>query len=492
MAHPNAGARLWCGAGAGSSFGIITFRDPMSQRLVFRFHAPSAGAALGLLLLGAVTAPSGAQDVTTRYRDAAGRILAAATKDSAAWRRLAELTERFGNRFSGSDRLERALDWTLMEMQNDGLDNVRGEPVMIPKWVRGPESAALVQPRAQPIPMLGLGGSIGTSPGGITAEVLVVSSFDELKAKAARAKGKIVLFDVPFTNYGETVQYRVNGAIEAAKVGAVASLIRSVTPYSQRTPHTGSMRYDSTVRKIAHAAITVEDAEMLHRMQDRGDRVVVKLTMSARSLPDVPSRNVIAELRGTEFPDEVVVMGGHSDSWDVGRGAMDDGGGVVAAWEAIRILKELGLRPRRTIRVVGWVNEENGGRGGSGYRDRYRKDADKHVLAIESDGGVFKPEGFGFTGSDSAMAIVRQIGALLEPFGAGRITKGGGGADIGPMMALGVPGMGLNVDGTKYFWYHHTDADTIDKLDPHDVALCVATMAIMAYVVADLPEKLPR
>jgi carboxypeptidase Q len=463
----------------------------MRLRTIFSHTTARAGAALGLLI-SLAAAPLSGQDVASQYRDAASRILARATRDSAAWLRLAELTERFGNRFSGSDRLEKALDWTLQEMQKDGLDGVRGDPVMIPKWVRGIESADLVQPRHQRLPMLGLGGSIGTPPAGITAEVLVVSSFDDLKAKGAQANGKIVLFDVPFTNYGETVQYRASGAIEAARVGAVASLIRSVTPYSQRTPHTGGMRYDSTVKKIAHAAITVEDAEMLHRMQDRGERIVVKLTMAAATMPDVPSRNVVAELRGTERPEEVVVMGGHSDSWDVGRGAMDDGGGVVAAWEAIRILKELGLRARRTIRVVGWVNEENGTRGGNAYRDRYKSELDKHVLAIESDGGVFKPEGFGFTGSDAARSIVQQIAMLLAPFGAGTIGKGGGGADIGPIMQLGVPGMGLNVDGTKYFWYHHTDADTIDKLDPHDLALCVATMAIMAYVVADLPAGLPR
>jgi carboxypeptidase Q len=214
--------------------------------------------------------------------------------------------------------------------------------------------------------------------------------------------------------------------------------------------------------------------------------------MSARSLPDAPSRNVIGELRGRERPDEIVVMGGHIDSWDVGRGAMDDAGGVVVAWEAVRLLKEMGLVPRRTIRVVGWTNEENGLRGGNAYRDAHRAELDRHVLAIESDAGVFKPSGFGFTGSDSAYSIVRHIGTLLERIGAGTISRGGGGADIGPIMQLGVPGMGLVVDGTRYFWYHHTDADTVDKLDPHEVALCVATMAVMAYVVADLPEPLPR
>jgi carboxypeptidase Q len=306
------------------------------------------------------------QTIAERYRADADRIIDGALADSSAWRRLAVMTETFGNRFSGSQSLERAIDWVLARMKEDGLQNVRGEPVMVPHWVRGAESAELVSPRRANLPMLGLGGSIATPPGGITAPVLVVSTFDELRAKAAQAKGKIVLFDAPFTSYRETVEYRGNGAIEAARVGAVASLIRSVTPYSQRTPHTGGMRYDSTVRKIPHAAITVEDAEMLHRMQDRGEKIVVTLRMSARTLPDAPSRNVVAELVGREKPEEVVVFGGHIDSWDVGRGAMDDGGGVMVAWEALRLLKRLGLQPRRTIRVVGWTNEENGTRGGRG------------------------------------------------------------------------------------------------------------------------------
>ena len=433
-----------------------------------------------------------AQALADRYREASTRIIARALKDSAAWNRLAVLTETFGNRFSGSESLERAIDWTLAEMKKDQLDNVRGEPVMVPRWVRGAESAELVSPRRQVLPMLGLGGSIATPAAGITADVMVVTSYDDLKARAAEARGKIVLFNVPFTNYGQTVAYRSGGAVAAARAGAVASIIRSVTPYSQRTPHTGGMAYNDSVPKIPHAAITPEDADMIARMIQRGQRVTVKLTMSARMMPDSPSRNVVAELRGSSAPDEVVVMGGHIDSWDVGRGAMDDAGGVVVAWEAIRILKELGLQPRRTIRVVGWTNEENGLRGGNGYRDAHRGEVDKHIAAIESDGGVFKPQGFGFTGSDSAFALVRQIGSLLAAIGAGDIVKGGGGADIGPIMALGVPGLGLNVDGTKYFWYHHTDADTVDKLDQHDVALCVATMAIMAYVLADMPDKLPR
>ena len=444
------------------------------------------------ILSAAIVHPVQAQSTADRYRADANRIIDAALADSTAWNRLAEMTETYGNRLSGSPSLEKAIDWVIAKMKEDGLQNVRGEPVMVPHWVRGTESAQLILPREQNLPMLGLGGSIATPPAGITADVIVVSSFSDLTAKAAQARGKIVLYDVPFTNYGETVTYRGRGAIEAAKVGAVAALVRSVTPYSQRTPHTGGMQYDSTVRRIPAAAITVEDAEMIHRMLDRGQRVRVKLMMSAKMLPDAPSRNVMGEIVGSEKPDEVVVFGGHIDSWDVGRGAMDDGGGVVVAWEAVKLLKRLGLKPKRTIRVVGWTNEENGGKGGQGYRDAHRAQVEKHVLAIESDGGVFKPQGFGFTGSDAAYEIVKEIGSLLNRIESGNISKGGGGADIGPIMQLGVPGMGLLVDGTKYFWYHHTEADTIDKLDAREMALCVATMAVMAYVVADMPETLPR
>lgn len=445
-----------------------------------------------VLALLALTPPPQDSSIAARYQATADRIIQAAVADSAAWRRLAELTDTFGNRLSGSDNLEHAIDWMLARMQQDGLQNVRGEPAMVPHWVRGEESAELVSPRPRRLPMLGLGGSVGTPKNGITAEVLVVTSFDDLTAKAAQARGKIVLFDVPFTNYGATVQYRAAGPSAAAKVGAVACLIRSVTPYSQQTPHTGALRYDTTVAKIPAAALTVEDVLMLHRMQDRGTRIVVRLKMAAQTLPDRQSRNVVAELVGTAHPDEVVVMGGHIDSWDVGQGAMDDGGGVMVAWEAVRLLQRLGLRARRTIRVVGWTNEENGTRGGLAYRDAHAADLGKHVLAIESDGGVFAPQGFGFTGSDSARAIVRQVGALLKSIHADSIGAAGGGADVGPIMQLGVPGMGLDVDGTRYFYYHHTDSDTMDKLDPREMALCVATMAVMAYVVADLPEPLPR
>ncbi|MBI4544129.1 MAG: M20/M25/M40 family metallo-hydrolase [Gemmatimonadetes bacterium] len=459
----------------------------------------SSGLALALAAQLCATATAYGQDaaarpddMSARYRAAADRLIDAALRDSAAYARLTELVDRFGPRFSGTENLERALDWILAEMKKDGLENVRGEPVMVPHWVRGAESAELLSPMRRNLPMLGLGGSVATPPPGIAAEVLVVSSFAELEARRAQARGKIVLFDVPFTNYGETVRYRSNGANAAARAGAVASLIRSVTTHSLQTPHTGAMRYDTAVRRIPHAAITAEDAALLHRLQDRGERVVVRLKMEARTLGDAPSRNVMGEIVGSERPEEVVVIGGHIDSWDVGQGAMDDAGGSIVAWEAVRLMHALGLRPRRTVRVVLWTNEENGLRGATAYRAAHAQEVSRHVLAVESDAGVFRPTGFGFTGPDSLFEIVRRVGALLDRIGASTIKRGGGGADIGPLMAQGVPGMGLEVEGARYFWYHHSDADTVDKLDPREVALCVAAMAVMAYVVADLPEPLLR
>jgi carboxypeptidase Q len=446
-------------------------------------------------LLGQTSlAQPGDTSIAAEYRQRADSLIAAATRDSAAHIRLGNLVDTFGPRLSGSASLESAIDWVLKEMKADGLQNVRGERVMVPHWVRGSESADLVKPRAARLHMLGLGGSVPTPARGITAPVLVVTSFDDLRARAQEARGKIVLFDVPFTTYRETVHYRVEGASAAARVGAVASLIRSVASFSIRSPHTGVMRYDSTVARIPTAALSVEDAELLHRFQDRGQPVVVTLRMKARTLPDAPSRNVVAEVVGRERPDELVVLGGHIDSWDVGQGAMDDGGGAVAAWEAVRLIHHLGLRPRRTVRVVLWTNEENGGRGALTYRDTHAAELQKHVLAMESDNGTFAPQAFRFSGSAAGLARAKQIETLLQPLGAGRVVKEDESpeADITPLVERGVPGMGLEVDRTRYFWFHHSDGDTLDKVDPAELARCVAALAVMAYVVADLPDALPR
>jgi carboxypeptidase Q len=452
-------------------------------------------------LLLATTAPAASaqaaaasSDVATSYRAAADSLIRAATADSAAYRRLGRLVDTFGPRISGSASLEAAIDWILDLMKSDGLENVRGEPVMVPHWVRGAESADLVKPRAARLAMLGLGGSVATPKGGITAPVLVVSSLEELNARAADARGKIVLFDVPLTDYPVTRRVRTDGPSAAARAGAVACLIRSVASASIRSPHTGLTRYDSTVRKIPAAALSVEDAMMLHRFQDRGEPIVVTLKMSARTLPDARSRNVVAEIVGREKPDEVVVLGGHIDSWDVGQGAMDDGGGSVAAWEAVRLMHRLGLRPRRTVRVVLWTNEEGGGAGGLAYRDAHAAELPKHVLAMESDNGAFNPKGYVLAGTDSAAAVVQQVAGLLQPINATGVQRvdGSPAADITPLAEAGVATMEVDTDGSRYFWYHHSEGDTLDKLDPAELARCVAAMAVMAYVVADLPDPLPH
>jgi carboxypeptidase Q len=451
--------------------------------------------ALATALLASTT-PAAAQDsgLAATYRAVADSLIRAATRDSAAYQRIARLVDGFGHRPAGSRSLEAAIDWVLGEMKRDGLQNVRGEPVQVTRWVRGGESAVLEKPRLDTLHMLGLGGSVGTPARGITAPALVVTSFDELERRKAEARGKIVLFDVPFTDYEATRRYRSDGPSAAARVGAVACLIRSVATFSIRSPHTGRTTYDSTAARIPAAALSVEDAMMLHRMQERGQPVVVTLKMAARQLAPARSRNVVAELVGREKPDEVVVLGGHIDSWDVGQGAVDDAGGSVAAWEAVRLMKELGLRPRRTVRVVLWTNEENGLEGGRAYRDAHRAELGRHVMAMESDGGTFQPTGFKIAGSDTAAALVRQAASLLGSVGATAVehVPDSPDADIGPLVEEGVPGIGLQVDATRYFWYHHSEGDTLDKLDPAEVARCVAAMAVLAYVVADLPQGLPR
>ena len=297
---------------------------------------------------------------------------------------------------------------------------------------------------------------------------------------------------MPFETYGQTVNYRYAGASAAAKHGAVASLIRSIGPWSMNTPHTGVMKYEKNIRKIPHAALTMEDAMMLGRLHDRGEKIILKLEMEAKMAADRWSRNVIGQINGTTYPDEIIVVGGHIDSWDVGQGAHDDGGGCIAAWEAVRLIKKLGLKPKRTIRCVMWTNEENGGKGNQAYRDMHMDELENHVLAIESDGGVFAPEGFGFTGSDAAREIIADIHQLMKPIQAYTLSKGGRAADVSPLNDEGVPVMSLKVDGSKYFWYHHTNADTFDKVDYFEFNRCVAAMAIMSFIVADLEEPLPR
>lgn len=460
------------------------------------FHAKGLLIAAVLVVgvcLGKVSSATGQADQPDwldPYREPASRIIGAAMADTFAWNRLAELSDLFGHRLSGSPQLEQAIQWAANEMRADGLENVHLEPVMVPHWVRGQEHARVIRPTEQDLVMLGLGGSIGTPPGGIEAETFVVGSFDELDS---RVHGKIVVYNVPFTTYTQTVRYRTTGAWRAARHGAVASLVRSVGPRGARTPHTGAVNYTETDPQIPAAAITVEDAELLQRMQDRGTPAWVRLEMDAHLLPDAESANLVGEILGWERPDEVVVVGGHIDSWDVGTGSTDDGGGCIVTWEALRIIKQLGLRPRRTLRVVLWTNEENGLRGATAYRDRYDKQLADHIMMLESDSGVSRPRGFLFTGNPRGRETVEAIASLLRGIDAHRVGPNGGGADIGPSVrAANIPSMSLDVDRSNYFTIHHTPADTMDKIDPTEVAQNVAAVAVMAYIVADLPNRLGR
>ena len=464
-------------------------------------------------LVGASSPARAEDDPADRYRETAGRILGRALEDDGAWRKLEHLTTRIGHRLGGSPGLERAIAWAHEGMKAEGLDGVRLQPVKVPRWVRGREWARVVAPVERELPILGLGLSVGTPKEGITAPVVVVRSFEELEALGrGKVEGRIVAFAPDWEGYGRTVRFRSAGASAAAKLGAAAVLVRSATGRSIASPHTGALSYETGVPKVPAAAITVEDAEWLRRMATAGETVAVSLSMEARLEGEADSANVIAEIRGSEKPEEVVVVGGHYDSWDVGQGAHDDGCACMAAWQALTILKELGLRPRRTLRVALWTNEENGLAGGKTYREALGSDVSSHVAAIEMDGGCERPVGFGFgltkpgtappsrrdggpaepedPAARKALATLRRVASLFGSIDAATVRWGGGGADISPLTRDGVPGLSLDTAGEHYFDWHHTHGDTIDKVDPADLRRATGMLAVMGYVLADMPERL--
>ncbi len=452
-----------------------------------------------------------AGDLTDQYKSAADRLIDAALADNEGYAKLAYLCDRIGARLSGMPSLDRAIQWSAATMKSDGLSNVRVIPVKVPKWVRGAESAQMLAPENKPLHMLGLGMSVGTPAGGITADVVVVDDFDQLtKLGAEGVRGKIVLYNEKWVNYGATGQYRRAGPSRAAALGAVAVLLRSVTPHAMQIPHTGTLDYDDAQPKVPSAALSVEDALMLGRFAALKLPIRIHLEMAAHMEPDADSGDVMGEIPGREHPEEVVVLGGHLDSWDVGRGAQDDGSGIIASLQAVALIKKLGLQPRRTIRVVFWVNEENGGRGGEAYRAWVGDAIKNHVAAIEMDGGAEAPRGFGYgagggggrgrgrgsappvanAAAENSMTMLRQIGKLLDRIGAGEIAGGGGGSDIAPLTRDGVPGLGERSVGTHYFDWHHTETDTLDKVDPDDFRKSIAALAVMSYILADMPDKL--
>jgi hypothetical protein len=427
----------------------------------------------------------------------AARILGAALTDSRAYAKLTYLTDRIGHRLSGSEGLEQAVAWTAAEFERDGIEHVWTESVMVPHWVRGRESARIVLPVEREIPVLALGGSVGTPDGGLGADVIVVDGFAELEQAGIAAHGKIVLFDKPMqagfdaeTGYGSVVGMRTRGASEAARLGAVGMLIRSLGTADFRLPHTGALRYADDAPRIPAAAISAEDAELIRRFTDAGDDVRVRMDLGALQLPDAESANVIAELRGRELPEEIVLIGAHLDSWDVGDGAHDDGTGCVVVMETLRLIHKLGLEPRRTIRAVLFTNEENGLRGGKDYAERHADD--HHVVAIEMDGGGFAPLGFGITAGTGGVEMIETISKQLEGIGASQVFPRGGGADISPLRKKGVPVMGLVVEPERYFDYHHSEADTLDKVDRRELDRNVAAMTLMAWSLAELDGTLPE
>uniref|UniRef100_A0A8D0H482 Carboxypeptidase Q n=1 Tax=Sphenodon punctatus TaxID=8508 RepID=A0A8D0H482_SPHPU len=429
------------------------------------------------------------------YKDIAKAIIDLAVYGKAqnrSYERLALFVDTIGPRLSGSKNLDTAIKYMHNALKENGLENVHLEPVKIPHWERGEESAMMVEPRCHNLAILGLGNSIATPPEGITAEILVVTSFDELHARAPEAKGKIVVYNEPYISYGETVQYRSQGAVEAAKAGAVASLIRSIASFSINSPHTGWQYYRSDVPRIPTACISVEDAEMMARMSSKGMKIVVNLKMEAKTYPDASSFNTVGEIVGSKYPEQVVLVSGHLDSWDVGQGAMDDGGGAFISWEALSLIKNLGLRPKRTLRLVLWTGEEQGGVGANQYYQLHKVNISNFDIVMESDEGTFMPTGLAFTGSDKARSIMREVMQLLQPINVTAVYENGGGTDVDYWVQDGVPGASLLDDITKYFWFHHSNGDTMTVQDPNQMNLCAAVWTVVSYVIADMEEMLPR
>ncbi|CAF0875394.1 unnamed protein product [Adineta steineri] len=415
------------------------------------------------------------------------------------YNRLAALADTIGPRLCGNESLSKAIDWVQSAMIKEGLDNVHVEEVKIPHWVRGEERAHLLQPRFTKLSMLGLGNSIGTGPTGVRAPVLVVRSFDELNLRCAEARNKIVVFNPqcdwksqPLACYGIVVGYRVGGASSAAKCGAVASLSRSAASRSIDSPHTGVMAYDLTYPKIPAGSLSVEHADMLDRFQQRNQSIEIYLYMEAQTLPDVVGYNLVAEVRGASLPNETVLVSGHLDSWDVGQGAMDDGGGAMISWTVLSLLHSLNVRAKRTVRCVLWSCEEFGGIGAEQYFTAHQSEVPKMSLVMESDLGVFHPQGLQFLGKPQAQQIVESISKQLSSINATQVVSGGGGEDISPWTQRGVPGASLLNDNWDYFAYHHSNGDTMNVLNSTDVDLAAAVWAVYAFSIADLDNLLPR
>lgn len=450
-----------------------------------------AGVLLVVLLLPALASAGMSPDSVARA------LLQAGLRTNNAYTLLTELTRTAGHRLSGSAGAARAVDLTASMMRRYGFVNVRAESLLVPHWERGTvEEAVVLTPAGKAgrrLSVCALGMSVGTPREGITGDVLEVRSFPELHAAGERVRGRIVFFNRPmdpallntFAGYGGAVDQRAGGAIEAARLGAIGVIVRSVTLASDDVPHTGTVNYRDGVPPIPAMGISTRDADHLSELLHAGRTVRVRMRMDCRTLPDAPSANVLGEIRGTVLPGDVIVIGGHLDSWDVGTGAHDDGAGCVQAIEALRLLSEIGIRPKRTIRAVMFMNEENGARGGRAYATAPGRKGERAYAAIEADRGGFSPRGFTVQADSAVQARVRRWQPWLEMVGAGMLIPGSAGVDVAPTVAAGAAGFGLLVDNQRYFDYHHSANDTIDKVHPRELELGAIAGALLCYLLSE-------
>ena len=449
------------------------------------------------LLVGIASVGFSATPPGVSYDSVAMKLLATGLRGCESFEMLKELTSQAPHRLSGSPGASQAVEITRQMMMQRGFDKVHLEAIRVPHWVRGPvEEATITRSAAKqgtPLTICALGGSIATPVEGIEAEVVEVKSFEQLHALGQSAKGKIIFFNRPFDPtkintfeaYGGAVDQRSKGAIEASKVGGVAALVRSMTHVIDDVPHTGVMSYVDTVKKIPAAALSTLDAEMLSELMSREKNVRVKMKLTCQTLPDEPSANVVGEITGSEKPGEVIVVGGHLDCWDKGQGAHDDGSGCVQAIEVLNLIKKLGLKPKRTIRAVMFMNEENGSRGGKAYPQAPERAGEKHIAAIESDRGGFAPRGVSVQADSTILAKVQRWRQFFEYLNADRIQSGGSGVDVAASVEHGAAGFGLDVENQRYFDYHHSDNDTIDKVNPRELELGAIVEALLCYLISE-------
>ena len=450
-----------------------------------------------LLVICAGPARGGDTDRSVQYKEFARRLLETGLRDGEAYAMLHEITSSARYRLSGSAGAATAIELTMHMMMKRGFEKVQAESLLVPHWERGTTEEAIIMPtvkrKAISLSVCALGGSVATPKDGVTGEVVEVHSFEELQNPDLDTRGKIIFFNRPmdptklntFEAYGGAVDQRSRGAIEAARAGAVAAIVRSMTLAFDDVPHTGAMGYQDSIPKVPAAAVSTVGADQLSRLLKMDPGLKVRLKLSCRTLPDIPSANVLGEVRGALSPDEIIVVGGHLDCWDKGAGAHDDAAGCVQAMEVINILKKLHLRPKKTIRAVLFMNEENGNRGGKAYPVAVTRQGEKQIAAIESDRGGFMPLGFSFQGDSLLFEKISRWGAVFEEMGMGKIEKGYSGVDVSPTVQQGVPGFGLLVESQRYFDYHHSDNDTIDKVNPRELELGAVAEALLCYLISE-------